>query len=118
MKLQSAIPKLPSRDLKVTKSFYTEQLDFRQFGGDYPDYLMLVRDDIELHFFLHRELDVLQNDGMCYIRVSNIEELYDSMKKLSGEFLRQSLGPRPWGQKEFSVVDHDHNLLTFGELIN
>ena len=117
MQLQSVIPKLPSRDLKVTKSFYTEKLNFRQVGGDYPDYLMLNRDDIELHFFLHCELDVLQNDGMCYIRVSNIEELFDSMKKIPNEFLRQKLGPRPWGQKEFAIVDHDHNLLTFGEHI-
>lgn len=115
--LQSVIPKLPSRDLKVTKSFYTEQLNFQQVGGDYPDYLMLHRDGIELHFFLHCELDVLQNDGMCYIRVSDIEELYDSMKKNSGEFIRQNLGARPWGQKEFAIVDHDHNLLTFGEHI-
>jgi len=117
MKLQSAIPKLPSRDLGITKSFYTEQLNFRQVGGEFPDYLMLIRDGIELHFFLHRQLDVLQNDAMCYIRVSGIEELFDSLKKLPAQFLRQKLGARAWGQKEFSVIDHDHNLLTFGERI-
>lgn len=42
---------------------------------------MLYRDKIELHFFLDCELDILRNDGMCYIRVENIEDLYESIKK-------------------------------------
>ncbi|HET6542418.1 MAG TPA: hypothetical protein VFG46_18130 [Chryseolinea sp.] len=72
--LHSVIPKLPAADLQETKSFYVENLNFRQVGGDYPDYLMLTRDEIELHFFLDCDLDVNRNDGMCYIRVSGIED--------------------------------------------
>ena len=114
--LHSVIPKLPAADLQETKSFYVENLNFRQVGGDYPDYLMLTRDEIELHFFLDCDLDVNRNDGMCYIRVSGIEELYGSLKTPGGMYIGK-LEPRPWGQKEFSIKDINENLLTFGERI-
>ncbi len=114
--LQSIIPKLPSRDLQVTKSFYVEQLNFRQVGGDYEDYLMLMCDNIEIHFFLDGDFDPLKNDGMCYIRISGIDEFYQDIKKKNVQFA--SLGKletKPWKQREFSIIDKDHNLLTFGE---
>lgn len=116
--LQSVIPKLPSKDLNATKSFYEEKLGFRQVGGTYPDYLMLRRDAIELHFFLHSELDVLMNYGMCYIRITNIDELYNELQNKQVNFPGHGfLEEKPWKQKEFSIVDADHNLLTFGEEI-
>jgi len=103
--LHSVIPKLPAVDLQATKSFYVEKLNFRQVGGDYPDYLMRFRDEIELHFFVDCDLDVNRNDGMCYIRVSGIEELYDSLKKNPGGIYIGKLEPRPWGQKASPVRD-------------
>ena len=115
--LHSVIPKLPAADLQATKSFYVENLNFRQVGGDYPDYLMLFRDEIELHFFLDCDLDVNRNDGMCYICISGIEELYDSLKTTNCNSFIGKLEPRPWGQKEFSIKDINENLLTFGERI-
>lgn len=114
--LHSVIPKLPAKDLDGTKSFYVEKLGFHQVGHTYPEYLMLARDQIELHFFLHRELDVLQNYGMCYIRVSGIEEMYNSW--LNADIQMPTPGKleaKPWNQKEFSIIDINHNLLTFGE---
>lgn len=116
--LHSVIPKLPSRDIRATKLFYVENLGFSQVGGNYPDYVMLKRDHIELHFFHMPDLDVHENYGMCYIRVADIETLYDSLKnknknvKFSGS---GRLEAKPWGQKEFAIIDNDHNLLTFGE---
>jgi len=115
--LHSVIPKLPAADLQATKSFYVEKLNFRLEGGDYPDYLMLFRDEIELHFFLDCELDVNRNDGMCYGRVSGIEELYDSLTKTPTGMYIGKLESRPWGQKEFFIKDINKNMLTFGEVI-
>jgi hypothetical protein len=114
----SVIPKLPALDLLTTKLFYIEKLGFRQVGGDHPDYLMLFRDGVELHFFLDCELDVQRNDGMCYIRVSDIEGLYSSLKNASDLMHLGKLDARPWGQKEFSITDNNHNQLTFGEALS
>lgn len=113
----SVIPKLPATDLQATKSFYIEKLNFTQIGGDYPDYLMLYRDKIELHFFLDCELDVNRNDGMCYVRISGITQFYEDLKKSLNKDQIGDLQERPWHQKEFSLFDNNNNQLTFGEEI-
>lgn len=110
----SVIPKLPSKDLSATKTFYVHSLGFQQTGGDYPDYLMVTQDFIELHFFLNPDLNVFENYGMCYIRVSNIDELYQSWQEKGIKFV-ETLKTKPWHQKEFAIIDPDHNLLTFGQ---
>lgn len=109
--LQSVIPKLPSTNLEATFNFYSK-LGFKKVGGDYPDYLMIARDSIELHFFLFTDLVPSENYGMCYIRVTEIEKLYEELKKVTEV---RPLHHQPWKQKEFSLVDTDTNLLTFGE---
>ncbi|MBS4066293.1 MAG: VOC family protein [Chitinophagaceae bacterium] len=110
-------PKLPMRDKNATKDFYINQLGFVQLGDvDYPDYLMLKKDEIEIHLFEFKELNPLNNYGMVYIRTTNIEALYEQMKQTkAGIHPNGHLQTKPWGQKEFSMLDPDHNLLTFGE---
>lgn len=113
--LNAVNPKLPMRDKAATKTFY-ETIGFQNSGGDYPDYLMVKKDHIEIHFFLFKELNPLENYGQVYIRVSEIENLYQLMleKKVAMPTLAR-LETKPWGQKEFSIIDPDHNLLTFGQ---
>lgn len=114
--LRSIIPKLPSRNLKTTQSFYEDNLGFRKVGGDYPDYLMMMGDGIEIHFFLFPDLDPKENYGMVYVRVSDIETLYNELRNRNAPFPSAGhLMAKPWGQKEFAILDPDTNLLTFGE---
>ncbi|MGJ1362657.1 bleomycin resistance protein [Sphingobacterium spiritivorum] len=108
-------PKLPMRDKAITLAFYTKELAFGLIG-DYGDYIMIRKENIEIHFFLFRELDPLENYGQVYIRTDNIEECYQSF--LDNNVSIHPNGPleiKPWGQKEFSLLDPDNNLLTFGQ---
>ena len=109
-------PKLPMRNKAVTKDFYINKLDFQQFGTDYDGYLMVQKDRIQIHFFEFKELDPKENYGQVYIRIDDIEEWYQLAldKKLN---LPEAgyLQIKPWGQKEFSLLDPDNNLLTFGQ---
>ena len=109
-------PKLPMRNKQITRDFYVEQLGFISLNDNYPHYLMLQKDKIEIHFFLFEELKVTEHDGMCYIRTDNVEEWYQLAvdKKLDIPELGH-LTIQPWYQKEFSLRDPDNNLLTFGE---
>lgn len=110
-------PKLPMRDSVVTKFYYIHQLGFQEIS-DYGDYLILSRDDIELHFFKFKDLDPKLNYGQVYIRTNNIEEVYQTF--LADGVNIHPNGPlttKPWGQQEFSLLDPDHNLLTFGQAI-
>jgi hypothetical protein len=49
-------PKLPMRDKTLTKDYYLNSLGFDDLG-DYGDYLMVRKDNIEIHFFEFKELD-------------------------------------------------------------
>lgn len=111
-------PKLPMRDKSVTRKYYIYKLGFRQFGGDYDDYLMLEKDSVQIHFFLFKGLDPKENYGQVYIRTDNIEGLYQSLLDAKTQIHPNGkLATKPWGQKEFSLLDPDSNLLTFGESI-
>ncbi|HRH69201.1 MAG TPA: VOC family protein [Flavobacteriales bacterium] len=113
--LTALIPKLPSRDLLATRSYYADDLGFT-VGGEYPDYLIVERDGLELHFFLSADLDPLTNDGQVYIRVQDIDALYRSLVDRGVSIHPNgALSTKPWGQHEFALLDPDHNLLTFGE---
>ena len=113
------IPKLPMRDKAVTKDYYVNQLGFRDIGSqDFEGYLLLQRDQIEIHFFEFKDLDPKENCGQVYIRTDDIEPLYQSLVD-NGSAIHPSghLQVKPWGQKEFSMLDPDHNLLTFGQSV-
>jgi catechol 2,3-dioxygenase-like lactoylglutathione lyase family enzyme len=112
-------PKLPMRDKERTREYYITKLGFKQLGEeDYEGYLMIVKDNIEIHLFEFRELDPAENYGQVYIRTDAIDDLYKLVteKKLPMPKLGV-LQTKPWGQKEFSLLDPDNNLLTFGQSV-
>ena len=115
--IQSIIPKLPMRNKAITEAYYLEQLGFQRVGShDYPDYLMVQKDAIELHFFLFPALDPLQNYGQVYLRTAEIDRLYEYfLKRQVAVHPNGPLETKPWGMREFSLLDPDHNLLTFGQ---
>jgi hypothetical protein len=111
-------PKLPMRDKALTKEFYTGKLGFQQFGNDFDGYLMVQKDNIQIHFFEFKELDPKENYGQVYIRTDDIDELYQSMLDKNINIHPQGhLQTKPWGQREFALLDPDNNLLTFGQSI-
>lgn len=110
-------PKLPMRDKANTRAFYLEQLGFTEYGGtDYDGYLMVQKDNIQIHFFEFKDLDPSTNYGQIYIRTDNIDEFYQSLlDNKTAIHPNGHLQVKPWRQKEFSVSDPDNNLLTFGQ---
>ena len=116
--LNSIAPKLPMRNKEKTKKFYINSLGFRQLGGDFEGYLMVKKDKIEIHFFEHKDLNPLENYGQVYIRTENIEHWYLlAITQYENTPIAEHLESKLWGQREFSLLDPDHNLLTFGEEI-
>jgi hypothetical protein len=112
-------PKLPMRNKDVTKNYYIYKLDFQEFGSaDFDGYLMLQKDNVQIHFFEFKELDPKENYGQVYIRTDDIDKLYQSMldNKISIH-PNGHLQVKPWGQKEFALLDPDNNLLTFGQSV-
>ena len=110
-------PKLPMRDKVVTTNFYINKMGFQKFGNaDYDGYLMVEMDEVQIHFFEFKNLDIKENYGQVYIRTNNIEKLYQHfIDRKIDIHPNGSLETKPWGQKEFSISDPDNNLLTFGQ---
>ncbi len=72
-------PKLPMRSKAVTRDYYINKLGFEEFGNaDYDGYLMVQKDNIQIHFFEFKELDTEENYGQVYIRTDDIDNLYQS----------------------------------------
>ena len=115
--LTSLHPKLPMTDMTRTLEYYVGKLGFEDIGAhDYPDYLILRKDAIEIHFFLFSELNPLENYGQVYIRSNDIDADYEAMRvSQAGIHPNGALQTHPWGQREFHMLDPDHNLLTFGQ---
>ena len=79
---------------------------------------MMEKDLIQLHFFEFKELDPKENYGQVYIRTDRIDEYYNFLiQNQTAIHPNGKLEIKPWGQKEFSVLDPDNNLLTFGQEI-
>ena len=117
--LKAINPKLPMRDKNATKDFYLNKLGFKIYGSpDHTGYLMVEKDHIQIHFFEFKDLNPKENYGQVYIRTDAIDDLYRTLvtDKISIH-PNGKLELKPWGQKEFSVLDPDNNLLTFGQAV-
>lgn len=115
--LTTVNPKLPMRNKAATKHYYVTQLGFRDAGAaDYEGYLIVEKDGIEIHFFEFKDLIPQDNYSGVYIRTDDIDTLYQSLldNKISIH-PNGALQAKPWGQKEFALLDPDNNLLTFGQ---
>lgn len=114
--ITAIIPRLPARDLGETEKFYKEHLGFETLTK-LNDYLILSRNGMELHFYQNRVMNIQKNNTMLYVRVN--DHIHDLHNQAVSECLPFSglgkLEEKPWGQIEFSLLDPNHNLLTFGQ---
>ena len=117
-----AIPTLPCRSVSSTVEFY-QQLGFE--GGAHAfnsEYAILRRGPVELHFFTHADLVPADSSSGCYIRVLDVEAFHRAVVASSrlprtGIPRMDLLQDKPWGLREFAVVDPDGNLIRIGQII-
>lgn len=113
--IASVIPKLPFIVKHETIDFYLN-LGF-ELISDYGDYIILNQENVELHFFLFADLIPQKSDFMIYLRMDkNIEIFYQKLQDKGIEIHPNGkLEAKPWNQKEFSIIDPNGTLLTFGQ---
>ena len=118
-----SIPILPARDLAETREFY-ERLGFQAAGwwpATFGGYAILRRGDLSMHFFSFKEIVPGQNYAQCYWRVNDVDALYAEFETAglpgSGIPRLDDLANRPWGMREFSIVDPSGNLVRIGRQI-
>ncbi len=115
--LGQAIPILPARSLDETLAFYGRlgfAVAFRQTAPD--AYAILRRDGIELHFWGFATLDPARNYAGAYLRVADARALFEEFRAKRIERLGEP-EDKPWGMREFALIDPNGNLLRIGEAI-
>jgi catechol 2,3-dioxygenase-like lactoylglutathione lyase family enzyme len=116
MDLQT-IPVFRSADLEQTSQFYAQQLGFEPERVA-PDYLIVRRGAIELHFC---PPDYALSEGQdtqerCYIRGTDIDALHDEFAQ-RGVVGFKPFVQTPWDMFEFYVSDPSGILLIFGRSV-
>ena len=112
-------PILPARDFETTARFYGK-LGFAVVSQYQPPdaYLILRRGEVELHFFPHFDLDPAASYAGCYIRVPDVDAWFALAQEAelphAGIPRLVALRDRPWGMREFAVIDPNGSLLRIG----
>jgi catechol 2,3-dioxygenase-like lactoylglutathione lyase family enzyme len=110
---------LPARDFEATAGFY-ERLGFAVVSQYQPPdaYLIMACGPLELHFFPHFGLDPATSYAGCYIRVPDVDAWFGLARQLglptAGIPRIVALRDRPWGMREFAVIDPNGSLIRIG----
>jgi hypothetical protein len=115
-KLRNAIPVLASLNIADTMDFY-QSLNFRVVYQEEGNYGIVQRDNVEIHFWACSDKYIAENTS-CRIQVDKIDFLYTEFQDKRVVHPNGLLRKKPWGTKEFSILDRDGNQLTFFEYLN
>ncbi len=111
-RITKACPLFASADIPRAVAWYRDRLGFR-IERDRPDYGIVQRDMVEVHFWPCQERHIAENTS-AYFRVEDVDGLYAQMAGAAEGGRISAPENRDWGMREFYVWDPDGNLLRFG----
>jgi catechol 2,3-dioxygenase-like lactoylglutathione lyase family enzyme len=142
---ERAMPVLTVLDLDEEARFYT-RLGFEVLNR-YDGYLLLARGDLELHLSHWEDHDPARTAGVVYLRVTDAQAIYDDLlaqlerdgclylapasgltPELSDQLRARveagtptvrlhEIENKPWGLREFAVIDPSGNAIRIGHPI-
>ncbi len=110
----SATPVLASLDIERSVEFFCSKLGFTALHVEQGVYGVIMRSGVSLHFWPCRERHIAENTS-CRLRVEGIAALYALCVPLDIVHPNAPLSDKPWGSREFAILDPDGNLVTFAE---
>jgi catechol 2,3-dioxygenase-like lactoylglutathione lyase family enzyme len=110
----SATPVLASLDIQRSVEFFRSRLGFSVLHAQQGVYGVVSRDAVSIHFWACPERRIAEHTS-CRVRVDDVEHLFAEC--LAGGIVHPNapLQDKPWGAREFGVVDPDGNLITFAQ---
>jgi len=128
MRMLQAYPNLPARDIARSVDFFRDKIGLPPRHQE-DGYAILSRDAVEVHLWLandeswrtrqaHEPIvsgaeSFIAGTASCRIRVEGVEELYKTFRPLGIVHGNAPLTDQPWGDRDFSILDPDGNLVTF-----
>ena len=117
--LNSINPLIPGgEEVEKTIAFYEQQLGFKciHYEGDPINMAIVRRDSAQIFLLKNGDQDLAEGTSLR-INVNQIEQLYAEFQAKGGEMIHPNgkLETKPWGMKEFVVLDPAGVCLTFCE---
>jgi catechol 2,3-dioxygenase-like lactoylglutathione lyase family enzyme len=133
MSMLTSIPALPVQNIGAAVEFYQNKLGFFVRHKE-ERFAIAVRDAVELHLWaacdtawrllFWRRLSrhpvksgaesFLAGTASCRILVDAVDELFEEYKTKGVLYSPGTIVElQPWGSREFPVLDHERNLITF-----
>ena len=119
-KLKSLSPLIPAgKDVETAIEFY-EKLGFKTTHTEGKPLKMAIveRDDIQI-FLVQNDYQHLAEETSLRIRVEGIEQLYEEFLAKGDDIIHPNgkLEAKPWGCKEFVVLDKAGVCITFYDFV-
>jgi uncharacterized glyoxalase superfamily protein PhnB len=114
--LTRVAPELAVHDLALSLHYYVAQLGFH-IAMTMPegDYAIVERDGVAIHLF-QSDRDS-PSTGSLHIFVDGLDELFEELRK-QGVRPIQAIEHKPWGTRDFRVVDPSGNTIKFTESLD
>jgi catechol 2,3-dioxygenase-like lactoylglutathione lyase family enzyme len=112
-RFEAITPRLPVSDVEKALAFYVDQLGF-SLGwkwGNPPTHANACRDSIAIDLIASPAAQT--GTAMAYIHILGIDAYFAELKGRGVE--SSNLDSRPYGMRDFEVVDPFGNRLAFGE---
>lgn len=112
-KFKAVTPRLPVVDVEKALTFYLNMLGF-ELGwkwGSPPTHANVCRDSISLDLIAVPAQRC--GTAMAYVQVSEVDAYFAELKSRNVDV--SGLGDRPYGMRDFEVIDPNGNRLAFGE---
>lgn len=116
IELRTVHPVLITRDIEAGLAFLTEKLGFiRDFSyGEPTEYGAASRGPIQIHVSKDYSGTGREGKGASYVMLTGVDEFYEEVKA-KGVTFAVDIDTRPYGMRDFYVVDQDGNTIGFGE---
>ncbi|GFE49279.1 bleomycin resistance protein [Roseobacter cerasinus] len=117
--LEQICPILPSSDFARTEGFYTS-IGFKTQYKQPDQYMLMNRDQVEIHFFYCPGQRPEHSDHGAYLRPVHVDVFSAEVASLNlpdkGGFPRfWPAEDKPWGMREAVIWDPDGNILRIGQ---
>ncbi|WP_342451135.1 bleomycin resistance protein [Piscinibacter koreensis] len=105
---------LASLDIERSVGFFASKLGFSSVHAQQGVYGVVRRGAVSIHFWACAERHIAENTS-CRVQVDGVAELFEACAAFGIVHPNAPLEAKPWGSREFSILDPDGNLVTFFE---
>ena len=110
----AATPVLASLESQTSVAFFRIPLGLNRAHAEQGVCGVVSRGAVHVHFWACDDRHIAENTS-CRIRVQGLDALYSACTAAGIVHPNAPLDEKPWGAKEFAVLDPDGNLITFAE---